>query len=146
MIAPLEWRAPSNDSPCAHPHRGVVEGRAAVRRDRIGADQDIDADAIKISVARPVALDDDDAGSRGERGPGAQPNLAAPIAEPHQRALAETQPGGVFLMDQRARLALAGDRTRRFGEGGIEEAARRGHDEAERQLPAFALVVLEVVG
>ena len=44
-----------------YPDRGVVEGGAAVGWDRVGADQRIDAGAVEIGVARPVAFDDDDA-------------------------------------------------------------------------------------
>ena len=47
-----------------HPDRGVVEGGAAIGRHGISADQHVDADAVEIGVARPVALDDDDAGKR----------------------------------------------------------------------------------
>ena len=64
----------------AEPDRRIVKGGAAVGGNRIGADQDIDADPLGIGIARPVALDDDDAWSRRARGPGAQLHLAAPIA------------------------------------------------------------------
>ena len=65
----------------AHPDRGVVERGAAVGRHRIGADQHVDADAVEIGVARPVAFDDDDARARRLRRPRAQAHLAARIAE-----------------------------------------------------------------
>ncbi len=69
----------------AHPDRCVVERGAAVGRDRVGADQRVDADAAGVGVARPVAFDDHDAGLRRQRRPRAQADIAARIAETHQR-------------------------------------------------------------
>jgi len=58
-----------------------------------------------------------------------KPDLAARVAEPHQRALAETQPGGVFGMDQRTRLASRATEpgvSVKCIEEGRAPAARRG--------------------
>jgi len=62
----------ANDLGRAQPHRGVGRPRRRSAATGSAPIRDIDADAIQIGVTRPVALDDDDTGSRGERGPGAQ--------------------------------------------------------------------------
>src|SRR5215211_6510908 len=107
-----------------HPDLVVVEGRAADRRDRLGAGQHVDTVAADMGLVRLDRFRDQHAAAQAVEQFCGKRRFAPDVAERHGIAVRNPERSRICGMDHHRRRAFTRDRRWRFVEAGIEEAAR----------------------
>src|SRR5580693_9699508 len=92
------------------PYLVVMERRAAIRRDRVGAGQRVDAAAVGVSRIRPQRFRDQHAAAHAAEYFCVNLHLAAAIAERHLFAIDDTERGGILGAYHYRRPLLAAER------------------------------------
>ena len=122
------------------PHRRVVDRGTAIGRRRVGAEQQVDADALAASAgwarcSRPRSWSRAGRGAAPWRGAATEPrSLPRRTGSPSARPSWAMVSGWISAVGRCSRLT----RGRHLGEAGVEELARRGGDQAVGLLRASA--------
>src|SRR4051794_24172993 len=107
-----------------HPDLVVVEGRAADRRDRLGAGQHVDTAATDMGLVRLDRFRDQHASAQAVEQFCGERRFAPDVAERDGIAVRNPERSRIYGMDHYRWRAFTRDRRRRFIEARVEEAAR----------------------